>query len=238
MAAVEIGQEEFAADYQRLVEACEQGEKGKAKAKAKSAPKAGEVERLRPPNSLFYKLYPQNEKDAATETARRYWARLRGEEDGDEGARLASDEAMSGAFTALKFLHGDGPGAAVSSTAPAAAPGAAAAPEADAEALKRKLLEALDPEALGGAPPAAPQLQQGAVVEAFGLKGAPELNGRRGQLQAFDPATGRWQVDFDGAGPKKLKPENLRPAEAEPAPAPAKKPRCDGDSAAGDTTFL
>lgn len=54
---------------------------------------------------------------------------------------------MSGAFTALKFLHGDGPGAAVSSTAPAAAPGAAAAPEADAEALKRKLLEALDPEA-------------------------------------------------------------------------------------------
>lgn len=30
--------------------ACEQGEKGKAKAKAKSAPKAGEVERLRPPN--------------------------------------------------------------------------------------------------------------------------------------------------------------------------------------------
>lgn len=36
--------------------------------------------------------------------------------------------------------------------------------------------------------------RKGAVVEAFGLKGAPELNGRRGQLQAFDPATGRWQA--------------------------------------------
>merc|ERR1712137_111449 len=54
------------------------------------------------------------------------------------------------------------------------------------------------------------QLCEGADVELHGLKGAAELNGRRGRLLRFDMASGRWEVKVVGAGGKKLKPENVR----------------------------
>lgn len=183
--------------------------------------------RLRPPNSLFYRLYPPNEKDDPTEKARRYWKAFGdGGDDDETTGPMPSDEAMSGAFAALKFLSGGSsgsasgsglPGGDCSSSGSGKAPvKAAAAPaeDEDAASLKRKLLEALggDFADVTGADASAgtAEFREGAVVEIHGLKGAPELNGKRGKLQNLDVASGRWQVDVEGVGPRRLRPDNLR----------------------------
>merc|ERR1711879_582383 len=97
--------------------------------------------------------------------------------------------------------------------------GAAATPctsdAADSESLKRKLLEALSVEDPGICTQASVAFCEGAAVEIHGLKGMPELNGRRGKLQQLDAATARWHVDIEGVGPKKLKPDNLKLVQAD-----------------------
>merc|ERR1711957_267210 len=71
-----------------------------------------------------------------------------------------------------------------------------------------KLLDALASEL--GAPAGGVALTAGVFVQIHGLQGAKELNGRSGRLQMLDVASGRWQVEVEGAGLKRLKPENLR----------------------------
>lgn len=64
---------------------------------------------------------------------------------------------------------------------------------------------------------AALELQSGAFVRLFGLKGAAHLNGMTGTCGDFDSDAGRWIVCLENGEQKSLKPENLaveqRPAE-------------------------
>ncbi len=58
---------------------------------------------------------------------------------------------------------------------------------------------------------AASPIPIGDSVTLIRLKGKPELNGQRGVVARFDPASGRCQVKLeDGRGPFNIKPENLR----------------------------
>lgn len=79
------------------------------------------------------------------------------------------------------------------------------------------------------ASPAAPQVadpvgldfSMGEYVEIHNLKGAWELNGRKGHIVAFVPENGRYGVRLQGeVEPKALKPENLRKCGAEPPARP------------------
>lgn len=266
-----IGPEAFATDRKLLEEAAAGG--GEKKAVPKKTPE-------RPANSLFYRLYPQAEKDDATEKPRRYWSVDGGEE--VEETPLPSDTVMSGAFEALKFVSGGsgssggggggsskaGPSsgsnaaaggaavAAATSTPAAAASSSACAAEAapavagpaseDAETLKRKLLDALFAEEMAGGgsgsgahAQASEALKEGATIEIFGLKGMPELNGQKGKLQHLDATTGRWQVDIEGTGLKKLKPDNLKVVQSE-APQGNERAQVEPESKAkkARTTFL
>ena len=60
-----------------------------------------------------------------------------------------------------------------------------------------------------------PLLQRRVVLR--GLSGRPELNGRRGTAVSFDPATGRYGVQLEGASREKvaLRPASLRPVTEE-----------------------
>jgi len=61
----------------------------------------------------------------------------------------------------------------------------------------------------------------GAEVMVQGLKGNPELNGKRGKIQNFDGMKGRYGVQIGGVdGLKGLKPANLSPASKDP-PVPS-----------------
>merc|ERR1711920_711713 len=60
-------------------------------------------------------------------------------------------------------------------------------------------------------------IHPGAVVRLHSLKGAVELNGRKGRCISFDPEAGRWKIDL-GDGYKNIKPENLTPAPNEKPP--------------------
>jgi len=121
-------------------------------------------------NSLWYRLYPQKDREASAAAARRYLGI--GEDDGgDDQPALPSDEAMAGALSALAFVNGgagtDGAGSqggagnvGASSkvgtgnaglmpesgktiAAPPAAAPSVATTSTDADALKRTLLDAL-----------------------------------------------------------------------------------------------
>lgn len=220
-------------------------------AATQAAPKKTPAKPERPLNSLFSQLYPQSDADELEKLQRYHKAFGTGDSD-DEDRPLASDEAMKGAFAALKFMSGGSSGSSsgaggANGQAASGSTGAAASASEDPEALKRKLLEALGGDLLGdsaGGGSADGAFREGAVVEVHGLKGAPELNGRRGKLQHLDAAAGRWQVEVNGAGPKKLKPENLRwPVDTAATPNlssllredPSKKARTETDKT---TTFL
>lgn len=229
-AAKSAAPESVVSDKAAVIAAHEEGERKKA------ADASGVPEKLkeppRNPNSLFYKLYPQDIKEDATQKARHYWAKYgeHGTDSENEQAPLASDEAMSGAFTALRFVNGQEAGSSSSAPAAGAQKTAKKGPKAvdltadsgpstsggsaEAEALKKKLLEALGGDAFSAPAAAAPvkgTLCEGADVDIFGLVGAKELNGKRGRLQFLDGPSGRWQVEVDGVGAKRLKPDNLRP---------------------------
>lgn len=233
------GPEAYATDATLIKEAWTVGEanrKRKAEGTAQAPPKPP----VRPPNSLFYKLYPQGEKDDATLNARKYWKQVNGKGEDDSSSAEAgeggppSDNAMAGALSALAFVAGAGGGGAAASSSsggapatgsgssPAAPPGdcqkAAASSSAPAAGegaadLKRSVLEAINAEIKGDG------LREGMRVEIHGLKGAPELNGKAGMLEHLDAASGRWQVVVeDGIGAKKIKAVNLR--ERAPPEAP------------------
>ena len=58
----------------------------------------------------------------------------------------------------------------------------------------------------------------GGAVLLQGLKAAPELNGTKGTLRRFHTELGRWEVELsDGAGIKRVRSANLRPAGAQGA---------------------
>jgi len=71
---------------------------------------------------------------------------------------------------------------------------------------------------------------EGATVEIGGLKGMPELNGRRGKLVTFNSQSLRWNVDIEGgAGTKALNPANLVPVAADAGQRTRKGESCDDD---------
>lgn len=59
------------------------------------------------------------------------------------------------------------------------------------------------------------QAVEGMKVVIHGLTHAKELNGRKATLRTFDFATKRYVVELKGEAPRKIRPENLKPA-AEP----------------------
>ncbi len=52
-------------------------------------------------------------------------------------------------------------------------------------------------------------LVEGAIVYIDGLTSAPELNGRIGCVLGFDSCSGRYKIDVEGFGPKRIKRCNL-----------------------------
>ena len=72
--------------------------------------------------------------------------------------------------------------------------------------------------ATAGSPPPAPSTSSytslipvGTRVKLHSLKAKPELNGQRGEVVGFDASSGRCEVKlYDGRGPYRLKPENLK----------------------------
>jgi len=64
----------------------------------------------------------------------------------------------------------------------------------------------------------------GTRVVISGLKGAPELNGKEGNVVSKDASSGRYTVNVDDVGDKNLKPENLSKVAKVTAPAAEKKP--------------
>ena len=53
------------------------------------------------------------------------------------------------------------------------------------------------------------ELQEGMCVKIVGLVGNPVLNGCAGVLLGFDSDSGRWKVELDFLGPKKIKAANI-----------------------------
>mmetsp|Transcript_31246 Transcript_31246/g.72872 ORF Transcript_31246/g.72872 Transcript_31246/m.72872 type:complete len:280 (+) Transcript_31246:68-907(+) len=56
--------------------------------------------------------------------------------------------------------------------------------------------------------------EPGATVVLEGLRSMQDLNGKQGQLVAFNSQSLRWEVDIDGVGKKSLNPSNLVPVPA------------------------
>jgi len=56
------------------------------------------------------------------------------------------------------------------------------------------------------------RFHHGARVTVFGLRGLKALNGKTGTIRHFDFGSGRYDVEIPGEPPKRIRPENLRPA--------------------------
>lgn len=56
------------------------------------------------------------------------------------------------------------------------------------------------------------RFHHGARVTVFGLRSLHQLNGKTGTIRHFDFGSGRYDVEIPGQPPKRIRPENLRPA--------------------------
>lgn len=92
-------------------------------------------------------------------------------------------------------------------TAGAAGSGSGSAPPTD-ERTSGRPAETPSPTSGGNS---SARIAVGTLVMLEGLRGTPQLNGKRGKVLRFDAAAGRYVVEVEGGvGPKSLRPENLK----------------------------